>query len=50
MARRSRIASGRETGDAGGTVVAQGTPEDVVACAESYTGQFLEARLSERVR
>src|ERR1700752_5353778 len=32
---------GPEGGGGGGTVVASGTPEDVAACAESYTGQFL---------
>jgi excinuclease ABC subunit A len=26
-------------------VVASGTPEDVAACAESYTGQFLAEML-----
>lgn len=32
---------GPEGGSGGGTVIAQGTPEDVAAVAESYTGQFL---------
>jgi excinuclease ABC subunit A len=32
---------GPEGGDAGGYVVAWGTPEDVAGVAESYTGQFL---------
>ncbi|EWC60516.1 Excinuclease ABC subunit A [Actinokineospora spheciospongiae] len=32
---------GPEGGSGGGTVVAEGTPEDVVQVAESYTGQFL---------
>ena len=32
---------GPEGGDRGGTVVAQGTPEDVAATQESYTGQYL---------
>jgi excinuclease ABC subunit A len=32
---------GPEGGDAGGRLVAAGTPEDVAAVAESYTGQFL---------
>ena len=32
---------GPEGGAAGGTVIAEGTPEDVAAVAESYTGQFL---------
>jgi excinuclease ABC subunit A len=33
---------GPEGGDAGGYIVAQGTPEAVVQVAESYTGQFLK--------
>ena len=32
---------GPEGGDKGGEVVACGTPEQVAACASSYTGQFL---------
>jgi excinuclease ABC subunit A len=32
---------GPEGGDAGGTVVAEGTPEDVAACEESHTGRAL---------
>lgn len=32
---------GPEGGDQGGNVVAAGTPEDIAACAESFTGQFL---------
>ncbi len=32
---------GPEGGEAGGEVVATGTPEEVAAVAESYTGQFL---------
>ncbi|MCL2433320.1 MAG: excinuclease ABC subunit UvrA [Clostridia bacterium] len=32
---------GPEGGGAGGQVVAQGTPEDVVKCEGSYTGRFL---------
>jgi excinuclease ABC subunit A len=32
---------GPEGGAAGGTVVAQGSPEDVAAVPESYTGKFL---------
>jgi excinuclease ABC subunit A len=33
---------GPEGGDAGGELVAEGTPEQVVACPRSYTGQFLK--------
>ncbi|MCH3968704.1 MAG: excinuclease ABC subunit UvrA [Atopobiaceae bacterium] len=32
---------GPEGGDAGGTVVCAGTPEQVAACPQSYTGRFL---------
>jgi len=32
---------GPEGGDAGGTVVAAGTPEEVARCAASHTGRFL---------
>ncbi|MGH2733149.1 MAG: hypothetical protein ACRDJG_09485, partial [Actinomycetota bacterium] len=32
---------GPEGGESGGEVVAEGTPEEVAACEESYTGQFL---------
>ncbi len=32
---------GPEGGDGGGTVVATGTPEEVAACEDSYTGEFL---------
>ena len=36
---------GPEGGDKGGTVVVTGTPEQVAACADSYTGQFLKKML-----
>jgi len=32
---------GPEGGDAGGRIVAQGPPEAVARCAESFTGQYL---------
>ena len=32
---------GPEGGDGGGRIVAEGTPEQIAACAESYTGRFL---------
>jgi excinuclease ABC subunit A len=32
---------GPEGGDAGGRIVAQGSPETVARCAESFTGQYL---------
>jgi len=40
---------GPEGGDAGGRIVAQGTPEDIAAHATSYTGQFLRAKLGLEV-
>jgi len=33
---------GPEGGDRGGRIVAQGTPEDIAAVKDSYTGQFLK--------
>jgi len=36
---------GPEGGDKGGFIVFEGTPEDLVNCAESYTGQFLKKHL-----
>jgi excinuclease ABC subunit A len=36
---------GPEGGEAGGNVVAAGTPEMVAECPESYTGQFLKEKL-----
>ena len=43
------IDMGPEGGDGGGTVVVSGTPEQVAACPESYTGRFL-APVLERTR
>ena len=39
---------GPEGGNGGGTVVAEGTPEDVAAVQGSYTGQFLKPVLESR--
>jgi excinuclease ABC subunit A len=36
---------GPEGGAGGGTIVAQGTPEAVVACATSHTGRYLKKLL-----
>lgn len=36
---------GPDGGDKGGNIVATGTPEEVAACAASYTGQFLKEKL-----
>ena len=41
---------GPEGGDGGGEVVATGTPEDIAACAASYTGQYLKALLKRRAK
>jgi len=32
----------------GGTIVAKGTPEQIVEVVESYTGQFLKPLLAEK--
>jgi excinuclease ABC subunit A len=37
---------GPEGGTRGGTVIVEGTPEEVAACGHSYTGQFLAPMLS----
>jgi excinuclease ABC subunit A len=39
------IDMGPEGGDGGGTVVVQGTPEEVAACSASYTGKYLKRYL-----
>ena len=36
---------GPEGGDKGGTVVAAGTPEQIAACPQSYTGEYLKRLL-----
>lgn len=37
---------GPEGGEAGGNIVATGTPEDIAACPDSYTGRFLKEKLA----
>lgn len=37
---------GPEGGSRGGELISQGTPEEVAACSNSYTGQFLKKYLS----
>jgi excinuclease ABC subunit A len=37
---------GPEGGDAGGQVIYRGTPEELINCAKSYTGNFLKDKLS----
>ena len=39
---------GPEGGSGGGTIVATGTPEEVAACPESYTGQYLKRMLESK--
>ena len=39
---------GPEGGDKGGTIVAQGRPEDIVKIGASYTGKFLKPLLEEK--
>ena len=41
------IDMGPDGGDAGGTVLTQGTPEEVAACEKSYTGQYLKRILGK---
>ena len=41
---------GPEGGDGGGTLVCEGTPEEVAACEASYTGQFLAPVLARSRR
>ena len=39
---------GPEGGDAGGNIIAEGTPEQIVKKRQSYTGQFLKAILNRK--
>ena len=41
------IDMGPEGGDGGGTVIAQGTPEEICAVKQSYTGRFLKPYLEK---
>ena len=38
---------GPEGGDGGGTIVAEGTPEEIVKCEKSYTGKYLKKYLEK---
>ncbi|MDX1349297.1 MAG: excinuclease ABC subunit UvrA [Putridiphycobacter sp.] len=40
---------GPEGGEAGGNVVFEGTPEELLNCAQSYTGKYLQEKLNELV-
>lgn len=41
------IDMGPEGGDGGGTVIAQGTPEEICEVKQSYTGRFLKPYLEK---
>jgi excinuclease ABC subunit A len=41
---------GPEGGDAGGYVVFEGTPEELVRCEGSYTGAYLKRKLQRSKR
>ena len=41
----ANIEAGGDGGVGGGTIVATGTPEEVVAVSKSYTGQYLKEKL-----
>ena len=38
---------GPEGGNKGGTIVACGTPEEIMACKQSYTGEFLKIHIAK---
>ncbi len=40
---------GPEGGEGGGTIVAQGTPEEVALCKYSFTGEYLRDKLDKKV-
>ena len=42
------IDMGPEGGEGGGTVIACGTPEEVAACEQSYTGQYVKKYLKQK--
>ena len=44
--RRRRVLAGREGGDAGGQIIATGTPEQVTEALDSHTGRFLKRVLT----
>jgi excinuclease ABC subunit A len=39
---------GPEGGDGGGTIVAEGTPEEIIRCENSYTGKYLRPYLNQQ--
>ena len=44
------IELGPEGGEAGGEIIAYGTPEDVAKVPRSYTGQYLKRLLKKQIR
>lgn len=44
------IDMGPEGGDRGGTVIAQGTPEEIVKVKKSYTGYYVKKMLEKELR
>ena len=42
--------TGDEGGNGGGTLVCEGTPEEICDCEKSYTGQFLKPALEKSKR
>jgi len=42
------IDMGPEGGDRGGTVIAQGTPEEICLSSVSYTGQYVKKYLEKK--
>nr|WP_317283757.1 excinuclease ABC subunit UvrA [uncultured Sellimonas sp.] len=42
------IDMGPEGGDKGGTVITKGTPEEIIQCPQSYTGQYLAPFLKKK--
>ena len=41
---------GPEGGDEGGKIIAEGTPEKISQCANSYTGSFLKELLNKKFK
>jgi excinuclease ABC subunit A len=41
---------GKEGGENGGTIIAEGTPETVSIKSDSYTGRFLKEKLPEKIK
>lgn len=44
------IDMGPEGGDRGGTVIAQGTPEEIIKVKKSYTGYYVKKMLEKELR